>query len=61
MIGDLPERIGIVLTVVFVIVIIALNPSLSGIGYAFLVIVGACSVWLVRVLYLNEVNRQRDE
>jgi len=61
MIGDLPERIGIGLTILFVIVVIALNPSLSGIGYAFLVIVGACSVWLVRVLYLNEVNRQRDE
>jgi hypothetical protein len=61
MIGDLPERVGIGLTIVFVIVVIALNPSLSGIGYAFLVVVGACSVWLVRVLYLNEVNRQRDE
>jgi hypothetical protein len=60
-IGDLPERIGIGLTILFVIVVIALNPSLSGIGYAFLVIVGACSIWLVRVLYLNEVNRQRDE
>ena len=61
MIGDLPERIGIGLTILFVILVIALNPSLSGIGYAFLVSVGACSVWLVRVLYLNEVNRQRDE
>jgi hypothetical protein len=61
MIGDLPEHIGIALTILFVIVVIALNPTLSGVGYAFLVIVGACSVWLVRVLYLNEVNRQRDE
>lgn len=61
MIGDLPERVGIGLTILFVIVIIALNPSLSGIGYAFLVVVGACSIWLVRVLYLNEVDRQRDE
>jgi hypothetical protein len=60
MIGDTPERVGIVLTILFVIVVIALNPSLSGVGYAFLVIVGACSIWLVRVLYLNEVNR-RDE
>ncbi|MDX6708215.1 MAG: hypothetical protein QOD83_2570 [Solirubrobacteraceae bacterium] len=61
MIGDTPERVGIVLTILFVIVVIALNPSLSGVGYAFLVIVGACSIWLVRVLYLNEVNRRRDE
>jgi hypothetical protein len=60
MIGDLSERIGIGLTILFVIVVIALNPTLSGVGYAFLVIVGACSVWLVRVLYINEVNR-RDE
>jgi hypothetical protein len=60
-IGDTPERVGIVLTILFVIVVIALNPSLSGVGYAFLVIVGACSIWLVRVLYLNEVNRRRDE
>lgn len=61
MIGDLPERIGIGLTILFVIVIIAMNPHLSGVGYAFLVVVGACSIWLVRSLYLNEVNRRRDE
>lgn len=61
MIGDLPERIGIGLTILFVIVIIALNPSLSGVGYAFLVVVGACSIWFVRALYLNEVDRRRDE
>jgi hypothetical protein len=61
MIGDTSERVGIGLTIVFVIIVIALNPSLSGLGYAFLVVVGACSIWLVRVLYLNEVNRQRDD
>jgi len=60
MIGDLPERIGIGLTVLFVIVIIWLNPSITGVGFALVVIVGACSIWLVRALYLNESDR-RDE
>jgi hypothetical protein len=35
----------------------ALNPSLTGIGYALLVIVGAGTVWFLRELYLDEVDR----
>jgi Ca2+/Na+ antiporter len=48
--------IGIVAILAFV-----LNPSITGIAYALIVIVGACTVWLLRVLYLNEVERQRRE
>jgi len=59
-IGDIPERVGIGLTILFVIVIIALNPSITGVGFSLVVIIGACSIWLVRVLYLNELER-RDE
>jgi hypothetical protein len=48
--------IGIVAILAFV-----LNPTITGIAYALIVIVGACTVWLLRVLYLNEVERQRRE
>jgi hypothetical protein len=37
----------------------ALNPSITGVAYSLIVIVGACTIWLLRVLYLNEVERQR--
>ena len=48
--------VGIVAIMAF-----ALNPSITGIAYALIVIVGACTLWLLRVLYLNEVERQRRE
>jgi hypothetical protein len=48
--------IGIVAILAF-----ALNPTITGIAYSLIVIVGACTVWLLRVLYLNEVERQRRE
>jgi hypothetical protein len=38
-----------------------MNPTITGIAYSLIVIVGACTVWLLRVLYLNEVERQRRE
>ena len=46
--------VGIVAIMAFV-----LNPTITGVAYALIVIVGACTVWLLRVLYLNEVERQR--
>ncbi len=48
-----------VLVVVGIVAILAfaLNPSITGIGYALVVIVGACTIWLLRQLYLNEVDR----
>jgi hypothetical protein len=48
--------IGIVAILAFL-----LNPTITGVAYALIVIVGACTVWLLRVLYLNEVERQRRE
>jgi hypothetical protein len=48
--------VGIVAILAFV-----LNPTITGVAYALIVIVGACTVWLLRVLYLNEVERQRRE
>ena len=46
--------VGLVAILAFV-----MNPSITGLAYALIVIVGACTVWLLRVLYLNEVERQR--
>ena len=46
--------VGLVAIAAFV-----LNPTITGVAYALIVIVGACTVWLLRVLYLNEVERQR--
>jgi ABC-type Na+ efflux pump permease subunit len=48
-----------VLAAIAAIAAIALNPSFTGVVYALLVIVGACIVWLLRVLYLNEIERDR--
>ena len=42
------------------IIAIAFNPSLAGVGFALIVIVGACCVWLLRQLYLAESERHDD-
>ncbi|MEA2154408.1 MAG: hypothetical protein QOE11_548 [Solirubrobacteraceae bacterium] len=46
-----------ILIVIVAIAAFALNPGITGLGYALLVIVGGCTVWLFRVLYLNELDR----
>jgi hypothetical protein len=38
-----------------------LNPSLTGVFYALIVIIGACSIFLLRQMYLNELDRQDRE
>jgi len=48
-----------VLAGIAAIAAIALNPSFTGVVYALLVVIGACIVWLLRVLYLNEIERDR--
>ncbi|MGI9098474.1 MAG: hypothetical protein ACR2H2_08290 [Solirubrobacteraceae bacterium] len=48
-----------VLAGIAAIAAIVLNPSFTGVVYALLVIVGACIVWLLRVLYDNEIERDR--
>jgi hypothetical protein len=40
--------------VIVAIVAIVFNPSIMGIGFALLVIIGAGTVWLLRQLYLAE-------
>ena len=38
--------------VIVAIIAIAFNPSFTGVLYALVVIVGACTIWLLRQLYL---------
>ncbi len=45
-----PAAIGALLVVA--IIAIVFNPSFTGVLYALVVIVGACTVWLLRQLYL---------
>ena len=37
--------------VIVAIIAIVFNPSIMGVGFALIVIVGACTVWLLRRLY----------
>lgn len=53
-----PVAIGIL--VIVAIIAIAFNPSLSGVLFALLVLVGAACIWYVRQLYLSESNRHDD-
>jgi hypothetical protein len=43
--------------VIVAIIAIAFNPSFTGVLYALVVIVGACTIWLLRQLYLAESDR----
>ena len=43
------------------IVAFALYPSFTGVLYALIVIVGACTIFLLRQMYLNELERQDEE
>ena len=46
--------IAVAALVIVAIIAIVFNPSIMGIGFAILVIIGACTVWLLRRLYLAE-------
>jgi hypothetical protein len=46
--------------VIVAILAIAFNPSLMGVLYALVVLVGAGTVWLLRQLYLAESERRDD-
>jgi uncharacterized protein involved in cysteine biosynthesis len=61
MIDRYGRHVPYVIIGIVAILAVVLNPSITGIAYALIVIVGACTVWLLRVLYLNEVERQRRE
>jgi hypothetical protein len=47
--------------VVVAIIAIVFNPGFAGIGFALIVIVGACSVWLLRQLYVAASDAQDDD
>ncbi len=49
--------LAVVALVVVAVVAIVFNPSLVGIGFALIVIIGACTVWLLRQLYLAESDK----
>ncbi|HWC27627.1 MAG TPA: hypothetical protein VG474_13645 [Solirubrobacteraceae bacterium] len=53
-------RIAIGLLVVVAIFAIVFNPSLWGVLFALIVLVGAGSVWLVYQLFLAESERRED-
>jgi hypothetical protein len=42
---------------VVAIVAFLLNPSITGVFYALIVIVGACTIFLLRQMYLDELER----
>ena len=46
---------------VLAIIAFLLNPSITGVFYALIVIVGACTIFLLRQMYLNELARQDEE
>ena len=43
--------------VIVAILAIVFNPSIMGVGFAIIVIIGACTVWLLRQLYLAESDK----
>ena len=53
-----PAAIGVL--VIVAIIAIAFNPSLSGVLFALIVLVGAATIWVVRQLYLAESERRDD-
>ena len=53
-------RIAIGGLAIVAILAIVFNPGFTGVLYALIVIVGACTVWLLRQLYLGELNRRDD-
>ncbi len=49
--------IAVAALVIVAVVAIVFNPSVMGVGFALIVIVGACTVWLLRQLYLAESDK----
>jgi hypothetical protein len=54
MIANVGPALGVA---VLAIVAFLLNPSITGVFYALIVIVGACTIFLLRQMYLNELDR----
>ena len=58
--SDYFAPIAIGALVIVAIIAIVFNPGFTGVLYALVVLVGACTVWLLRQLYLAESDRQDD-
>lgn len=58
MMANIGPAVGVV---ILAILAFLLNPSLTGVFYALIVIIGACSIFLLRQMYLNELDRQDRE
>ena len=54
MMANIGPAIGVA---IIAIIVFALSPSLSGVFYALIVVVGACTVFLLRQMDLNELDR----
>ncbi len=52
--------IGIGILVIVAIIAIAFNPSLSGVLFAVIVLVGAGCVWLMWRMYLADAERHEE-
>jgi hypothetical protein len=58
--SDYLSPIAIGILVIVAILAVVFNPGFTGVLYALVVIVGACTVWLLRQLYLAESERRDD-
>jgi hypothetical protein len=45
---------------ILAVVAFLLNPSITGVFYALIVIVGACTIFLLRQMYLDELERNNN-
>ncbi len=59
--NDLFIQIAIGALVIVAILAIVFNPSIMGVGFAIIVLVGAGTVWLLHQLYLAEDDENDDE
>jgi hypothetical protein len=58
MMANIGPAVGVLILAVLAFL---LNPSITGVFYALIVIIGACSIFLLRQMYLNELDRDDRE
>lgn len=58
MMANIGPTVGVA---ILAIIAFLLNPSITGVFYALIVIVGACTIFLLRQMYLDELERQDPE
>jgi hypothetical protein len=54
MMANIGPAVGVA---ILAVVAFLLNPTITGVFYALIVIVGACTIYLLRQMYLNELDR----